>query len=264
MKECKDSNNLMGEMFTDRLIKLRQARGWTKKEFSARIGKTQQTVGKWENGSNAPTFKDLVKLVGLFGVTSDYLLGLSDSPSKYAYPPINDNKQEQVEEMFKELDEGNQDATVDFIENRLDNQHISKEIKENDLKKQIGINDERPTKRISIYARVNSQGFELSEVPVDCLDYPVPIPVHDIAIKVVGKSMEPSFFDDEVLFIMKDSILRVGDISIVQINSRFFVMKVGQNRENGDILLNPLNSDKPPITLSEKDDFIIFGKVVLM
>lgn len=256
--------NLMGEMFTDRLIKLRQARGWTKKEFSARIGKTQQTVGKWENGSNAPTFKDLVKLVGLFGVTSDYLLGLSDSPSKYAYPPINDNKQEQVEEMFKELDEGNQDATVDFIENRLDNQHISKEIKENDLKKQIGINDERPTKRISIYARVNSQGFELSEVPVDCLDYPVPIPVHDIAIKVVGKSMEPSFFDDEVLFIMKDSILRAGDISIVQINSRFFVMKVGQNRENGDILLNPLNSDKPPITLSEKDDFIIFGKVVLM
>ena len=264
MKECKDSNNLMGEMFTDRLIKLRQARGWTKKEFSAKIGKTQQTVGKWENGSNAPTFKDLVKLVALFGVTSDYLLGLSDSPSKYAYPPINDNKQEQVEEMFKELDEGNQDATVDFIENRLDNQHISKEIKENDLKKQIGINDERPTKRISIYARVNSQGFELSEVPVDCLDYPVPIPVYDIAIKVVGKSMEPSFFDDEVLFIMKDSILRAGDISIVQINSRFFVMKVGQNRENGDILLNSLNSDKPPITLSEKDDFIIFGKVVLM
>ena len=62
-------------------------------------------------------------------MTSDYLLGLSDSPSKYAYPPINDNKHEQVEEMFKELDEGNQDATVDFIENRLDNQHISKEIK---------------------------------------------------------------------------------------------------------------------------------------
>lgn len=264
MKECKDSNNLMGEMFTDRLIKLRQARGWTKKEFSAKIGKTQQTVGKWENGSNAPTFKDLVKLVGLFGVTSDYLLGLSDSPSKYAYPPINDNKQEQVEEMFKELDEGNQDATVDFIENRLDNQHLSKEIKENDHRKQIVKQNQRPTKRVSIYARVDAQGFELSEVPVDCLDYPVPIPVHDIAFKVVGESLEPSFFDDEVIFVIKDSILRTGDISIVQINSRFFVMKVGQNRENGDILLNSLNSDEAPITLSEKDDFSIFGKIVLM
>lgn len=264
MKECKDSNNLMGEMFTDRLIKLRQARGWTKKEFSAKIGKTQQTVGKWENGSNAPTFKDLVKLVGLFGVTSDYLLGLSDSPSKYAYPPINDNKQEQVEEMFKELDEGNQDATVDFIENRLDNQHISKEIREKDHRKQLVGQDERPTKRVSIYARANAHGFELSEVPVDCLDYPVPIPVHDIAFKVVGDSLEPSFFDDEVMFVMKDPILRTGDICIVQLKSKYHVMKVSQNIDNGDILLNSLNSNEAPITLSEKDDFSIFGKIVLM
>ena len=264
MKECKDSNNTKGMMFTERLTKLRQARGWTKKEFSMQIGKTQQTVGKWENGTNAPTFKDLVKLVELFGVTSDYLLGLSDSPGKYAYPPFNDNKEEYVGEMFKQLDEGNQDATVDFIENRLDNQHISKEIKENDHRKQIVKQDERPTKRVSIYARADAQGFELSEVPVDCLDYPVPIPVHDIAFKVVGDSLEPSFFDDEVIFVIKDSILRPGDISIVQLNSQHHVMKVSQNRENGGILLNSLNSGEAPNTLSEKDDFTIFGKVVLM
>ena len=251
-------------MFTDRLTKLRQARGWTKKEFSVQIGKTQQTVGKWENGTNAPTFKDLVKLVELFGDTSDYLLGLSDSPGKYAYPPFNDNKEEYVGEMFKQLDEGNQDATVDFIENRLDNQHISEEIKENDHRKQIVKQDQRATKRISIYARADAQGFELSEVPVDCLNYPVPIPVHDIAFKVVGESLEPSFFDDEVMFVMKDSILRTGDICIVQFNSQYHVMKVSQNRENGDILLNSLNSDEAPITLSEKDDFSIFGKIVLM
>ena len=264
MKECKDSNNTKGMMFTERLTKLRQARGWTKKEFSMQIGKTQQTVGKWENGTNAPTFKDLVKLVELFGVTSDYLLGLSDSPCKYAYPPFNDNKEEYVGEMFKQLDKGNQDVTVDFIENRLDHQHLSKEIKENDHRKQIVKQDQRPTKRVSIYARVDAQGFELSEVPVDCLDYPVPIPVHDIAIKVVGKSMEPSFFDDEVLFVMKDSILRAGDIVIVQRNSQYHLMKVSQNRENGNILLNSLNSNEVPITLLEKDDFSIFGKVVLM
>lgn len=264
MIECKDSNNLKGKMFTDRLTKLRQARGWTKKEFSAQIGKTQQTVGKWENGTNAPTFKDLVKLVELFGVTSDYLLGLSDSPSKYAYPPLNDDKEEYVGEMFKQLDEGNQDATVDFIENRLDNQHISKEIREKDHRKQIIGQGERPTKRISIYARADAQGFELSDVPVDCLDYPVPIPVHDIAFKVVGDFLQPSFFDDEVMFVMKDSILRTGDIAIVQLDKQFHVMKVSQNRENGDMILNSLNANEAPSTLSEKGNLTIFGKVVLM
>ena len=179
-------------MFTDRLIKLRQARGWTKRNLVPKQGKHNKPL---ESGKTEvmPYIQRSCEVSWIIWGDVRYLLGLSDSPSKYAYPPINDNKQEQVEEMFKELDEGNQDATVDFIENRLDNQHISKEIKENDLKKQIGINEERPTKRVSIYARVDAQGFELSEVPVDCLDYPVPIPVHDIALKVVGNSMEPIF-----------------------------------------------------------------------
>ena len=72
------------------------------------------------------------------------------------------------------------------------------------------------------------------------------------------------FFDDEVIFVMKDSILRTGDICIVQLNSQYHVMKVSHNRDNGDILLNSLNSNEAPITLSEKDDFSIFGKIVLM
>ena len=66
------------------------------------------------------------------------------------------------------------------------------------------------------------------------------------------------------MFVMKDSILRTGDICIVQLNSQYHVMKVSQNRENGDFLLNSLNSNEAPITLSEKDDFSIFGKIVLM
>lgn len=92
----------------------------------------------------------------------------------------------------------------------------------------------------------------------------MPIPVHDIAFKVVGDSLQPSFFDDEVMFVINDSILRTGDICIVQLNSQYHVMKVSQSRENGDFLLNSLNSNEAPITLSEKDDFSIFGKIVLM
>ena len=92
----------------------------------------------------------------------------------------------------------------------------------------------------------------------------MPSPIHDIAFKVVGDSLQPSFFDNEVMFVMKDSILRTGDICIVQLNSQYHVMKVNQNGDNGNILLNSLNSDESSNTLSEKDDFTIFGKVVLM
>ncbi|WP_368386900.1 S24 family peptidase [Streptococcus salivarius] len=76
----------------------------------------------------------------------------------------------------------------------------------------------------------------------------MPIPVYAIESKVVGDSLQPSFFDDEVMFVINDSILRTGDICIVQLNCQYYVMKVSQNRENVDILLNSLNSDEVPIT----------------
>lgn len=92
----------------------------------------------------------------------------------------------------------------------------------------------------------------------------MPIPVHDVALKVVGNSMEPIFFDDEVIFVMKNSILRTGDIAIVRLDSRYYVMKVCKNSENGDIILNSLNTDETAITLTKKKSCTIFGKVVLM
>ena len=85
-----------------------------------------------------------------------------------------------------------------------------------------------------------------------------------LSLKLLAIHFNLVFFDDEVMFVMKDSILRTGDICIVQLNNQYHVMKVSQNRDNGDILLNSLNSSEGPNTLSEKDDFTIFGKVVLM
>ena len=66
------------------------------------------------------------------------------------------------------------------------------------------------------------------------------------------------------MFVMKGSILRTGDVCIVQFDKLFHVMKVSQNKENGDMVLNSLNSNETPMILSEKGDFTIFGKVVLM
>ena len=124
---------------------------------------------------------------------------------------------------------------------------------------------ERPTKRVGIYARVDdAQGLELSGVSqstilaTQCLFWYMKMRLGCWRFSAI------QFFDCEVMFIMKDSILRTGDICIVQQKSKYHVMKVSQDRENGDILLNSLNSDKGLNIFSEKNDFAIFGKVVLM
>ena len=111
----------------------------------------------------------------------------------------------------------------------------------------------------SMHKGLNSQRSQSTVLITQCLfRYMI------LSLKLLAIHFNLVFFDDEVMFVMKDSILRTGDICIVQLNSQYHVMKVSQNRKNGDLFLNSLNSGEAPNTLSEKDDFSIFGKVVLM
>ena len=111
----------------------------------------------------------------------------------------------------------------------------------------------------SMHKGLNSQRSQSTVLTTQCLfRYMI------LRLRLLAILFNLVFFDDELMFIMKDSILHTGDVCIVQLNSQYLVMKVSQNRENGNILLNSLNSDESPNTLSEKNDFTIFGKVVLM
>lgn len=62
----------------ERIKELRENKNLTQTELAELLGfKTYTTVSKWENNDNYPKGKDLKRLSEIFGVTSDYLLGLT-------------------------------------------------------------------------------------------------------------------------------------------------------------------------------------------
>ena len=61
----------------DRLRELRQERGWTQGRVAERLGVTPSVISAYENGIRQPSYEVLIKLARLYGVTSDYLLGIS-------------------------------------------------------------------------------------------------------------------------------------------------------------------------------------------
>ena len=70
------SDNITGE----RLEKLREERGYTKQRLSELMGmKTYTSITAWENGTNFPRGRELIKLAKLYNVSADYILGLSNS-----------------------------------------------------------------------------------------------------------------------------------------------------------------------------------------
>ena len=63
---------------TKKLRELRMDMELTQGQVAKRIGVTSSIVSAYENGIRQPSFESLIKLAYLYGVSSDYLLGISD------------------------------------------------------------------------------------------------------------------------------------------------------------------------------------------
>lgn len=67
-------------VFSDRLKKLRDEKGWTKTYVANHLGLARmQVYANWEYGSREPDYETIKNLATLFGVTTDYLIGRTDS-----------------------------------------------------------------------------------------------------------------------------------------------------------------------------------------
>lgn len=66
-------------MFSVRLKELREDKGMTQRDFAIDFGVSRGTIGMWESGAREPrSLDELTRIVDYFGVTSDFLLGLTD------------------------------------------------------------------------------------------------------------------------------------------------------------------------------------------
>ena len=66
-------------MLNQRIREVRQARGMSQVELAGLLGVTKQSVSNWENDNIQPSIEMLVKIADYFGVTTDYLLGRSET-----------------------------------------------------------------------------------------------------------------------------------------------------------------------------------------
>ena len=61
-----------------RLLELRKAKNLTQQRLAIELGIDQASLSSYERGKYLPTVEVLVKLAEHFGVSTDYLLGLTD------------------------------------------------------------------------------------------------------------------------------------------------------------------------------------------
>ena len=78
----------------------------------------------------------------------------------------------------------------------------------------------------------------------------------DFALTIQGDSMEPIYFDGDIVLVKQQDIVDVGEVGIFVLNGAGYIKKNGGNR------LISLNEKYDDIVISEYDNCKCFGKVV--
>ncbi len=68
----------MENKFKDNLKLLRQEKGIGQVELAQKLGVSKGIISLWENGLREPTMNSLIEMAKFFGVSIDYLVGLSN------------------------------------------------------------------------------------------------------------------------------------------------------------------------------------------
>ena len=65
-------------IFAERLKDLRKEKTLSQADLAKELGVSQRSISSWETGFRQPDFETLEILAKYFGVSTDYLLGISD------------------------------------------------------------------------------------------------------------------------------------------------------------------------------------------
>ena len=65
-----------------RLREIRKAKGISQIKLAMELNTTQNTISRYETGEREPGIAELISLADFFGVSVDYLLGLTDNPHR--------------------------------------------------------------------------------------------------------------------------------------------------------------------------------------
>ena len=235
------------------LKQLRIDCGMTQKEVAQQIGRTQQIVGHWETGYAQPDANTLFKLCEIYNTTVDDAFGFSKKQRAIS------NIEWELIKKYHELDDFGRESVDMTLERE------TKRVKQaRETEKKIEIL-EKQNEAISTHLRLlayygkiaaagKSFGFEdlLSGATIEVPDNSDSRHA-DYTIGVSGDSMEPTFYDGDIVYVKKVEHLNTGDIGIFQKDSCVYIKEVG----DGELISH--NSKYKPIL---GDGVKLLGKVI--
>lgn len=238
----------------NRIVSLLKKNGASQADICNYIGIKYNVFTTWKTRETDPPAKYLIQICEFLNISLEYLLtGQEKSPSA---SNLNADEQELLE-YFNKLSDKSKGIVLGRAEQlaEMEKPIANEPVAEEKTK------ERRLTINCSTYRVSAGAGFELGEgdewYEIEVPDTPEARKA-DFALQIKGNSMEPIYFDGDIVLIKEQPSVDLGQIGIFNVEGNGYIKKFGSDR------LISLNAEYDDIVFSDYDEERIrcFGKVI--
>lgn len=199
-------------------------KGITQKELADKIDISPSTLSDYLNLRSNPSHGVIQKIADYFGIYK------SDIDTSYK-----EQIQNGIISIYEQLEKPRQQKVYSYAEHQLEEQRLEETYDD--------------------YVGQTAAGLPIEG------QQPIPfVGAKIVNLLVNGDSMEPEFYNGDIVKYHPQPELENGEIGVFAVNGGITMKKF---RKNSDVRLESLNKKYEDIIIQETDDFIILGKVIL-
>ena len=238
----------------ERILDLIEKKGTTKNKVLMDLGLSKNSFVSWQSRGTSPQGDTLKKFANYFNVSTDYLLGNNTSTVK---DPATDDQIKFALFGTTEID----DEVYEDVK-RLAKMHQQLRIVRKVTPTPV-LDEEEPEEEY-IYLDFPTlpasagTGIYLHSDDTEPLKVPSTAETRkaNYALRVAGDSMQPRFYDGDVVLVRTQPSVEPGEIGIFIYNGEGYIKQFGGNR------LISINPDYEDIYITDSDSFYCKGRVI--
>jgi transcriptional regulator with XRE-family HTH domain len=229
------------------LKKLRESKNERQSEIAKIVGVTQQAYQRYENGTSEPNADGLIVLANHFNVTVDYLLGRESEKNPIAMLNLAIGEKEALD-LYCKLPENIRQIIMDTMI----------QLGEAAKRGMAGEPKIIVFKRFSVHKVSAGCGYDLEDADnwedLEVVDTPEAQKA-DFAVEIDGRSMEPTYQNGDIVYVVSDTDVPVGKIGLFIQNNKGYIKEKGNDR-----LIS--HNDEYPDIYPEDGEIICVGRVI--
>jgi repressor LexA len=234
----------------ERVKELRLSLGLNQEEFSNKLKLARSHISSIERGARNVTERLVSDICREFNASEEWLKNGTGEMFVKRSPALN-----QFEQIIEDFDLEDLVKVREFMDMLIKVKEGSKIIQIRDHIEYIS----RPLYDLPASA---GNGQFLDSSHYEMMDFPAGVvpPDSTFCVRVSGDSMEPKFYDQDVVFVKQMPVINSGEIGVFVLNDEGFIKKYVCEGENCSLV--SLNPAYEPIVLKKSDRLKLLGKVV--